>query len=127
MDPISDMLIRIKNAQIAGHETVQIPYSKFKYEIAKVLERGGRVRQVERKGKRIRKFLELGLIYKNEEPLISEVRLISKPSRRIYASFSKLPKQKHGGILIFSTSKGVMSMEELKKEKVGGEVIAEIW
>lgn len=127
MDPISDMFIRIKNAQKAGQESVQIPYSKFKHEIAKVLEREGWIRQTERKGKRIRKFLEIQLIYKEGQPLVREVKLISKPSRRIYASRQNLPKPHHGGLVILTTSKGVMSSGEASKAKIGGQILAEVW
>lgn len=127
MDPISDMLIRIKNAQKAGHETVQIPYSKFKHEIAKVLEEHKMVKASERKGKRVRKFLEVELVYADEEPAIHEVRLISKPSRRFYSPLKKIPKPRHGGLIILSTPKGVMCEEKARKEKVGGELIAEVW
>lgn len=123
MDPISDMFIRLKNAQRAGHEAVQIPYSKFKHEIAKVLEREGFVGAIERKGKRIRKTLEIKLAQKG----IEDVRLLSKPSRRLYASYKDISRSKHGGIIIISTSKGVMSAENARKEKAGGELIAEVW
>lgn len=127
MDPISDMFIRIKNAQKAGQESVQIPYSKFKHEIAKVLERGGWVKQTERKGKRIRKFLEIQLSYKEGVPLVREVKLISKPSRRLYAPQQNLPQSRHGGLIVMTTSQGVMSSKEAAKAKVGGQVIAEVW
>lgn len=127
MDPISDMIIRIKNAQKAGHETVQVPYSKFKHEIAKVLEKHEMVGKIERKGKRVRKFLECGLMYNNGEPMIHEAKLISKPSRRLYTSLQKIPKPRHGGLILLSTPRGVMCEEEARRKKVGGEIIAEIW
>ena|SRR3989344_907856 len=127
MDPISDMIIRIKNAQKAGHETVQVPYSKFKHEIAKVLEKRAMLGKIERKGKRVRKFLECELMYKNGEPVVHNAKLISKPSRRLYTSLKKIPKPSHGGLILLSTPKGVMSEVEARREKVGGEIIAEIW
>lgn len=127
MDPISDMLIRIKNAQKAGHETVQIPYSKFKHEIAKALERAKFVGKADRRGKRVRKTLSISLMYREDEPVFCGVRLISKPSRRLYVSFRKLPQSRHGGIIVVSTPKGVLTSAEARKEKVGGELIAEIW
>ncbi|QQG45036.1 MAG: 30S ribosomal protein S8 [Candidatus Sungiibacteriota bacterium] len=127
MDPISDMFIRIKNASRAGHETVLLPYSKFKHELAKVLEKSGFVKAVERKGKRVRKSLEVVLKYENDEPAIHEIKLISKASRRVYAPYRKLGRQRHGGIIIVSTPKGVMMSSEAKKQKVGGEFIAEVW
>lgn len=127
MDPISDLFIRIKNAAKARHETVQLPYSKFKHEIVRALERQHWIEGVEKKGKRIRKTLEMKLIYKEEQPIISDVKLISRPSRRLYASYKDLPRSRHGGLLLLSTSRGVMSSEEARKAKVGGELIAEIW
>ncbi|MBI2055794.1 MAG: 30S ribosomal protein S8 [Candidatus Sungbacteria bacterium] len=127
MDPISDMFIRIKNAQRAGHETVQFPYSKYKHEIAKALERKGYIGGVERKGKRIKKTLELVLQYREGDPLMHDVRLISKPSRRLYMSYKELQVSPRGGVLFVSTPKGVLASDEARKEKVGGELIAEIW
>lgn len=127
MDPISDMFIRIKNSGRAGHESVQIPYSKYKHEIAKVLERAGLVGKIERKGKRIRKTLEIQLISKSDKPAIGNVNLISKPSRRLYTPYKNLQKSRHGGILLVSTSKGIMTESEARKEKVGGQLIAEVW
>ena len=127
MDPISDMLIRIKNAQRAGHEMVRLSHSKFKYEIARALEANGYVGSIDRKGKRVKKILEIGLLYKNEMPLINGVKLISKPSNRMYASVKELHNARSGGVLLLSTPKGVMSAKEARKQKVGGMLIAEIW
>lgn len=127
MDPISDMFIRIKNAGKAGHESVFIPYSKFRNEIAKSLERAGFVGEVEKRGKRIRKSLEIKLFYENEEPKIKNVKFLSKPSRHLYAGYKEIPKSKFGGAVLVSTSRGVMTSQEAKKAKMGGELIAEIW
>ncbi len=127
MDPISDMLIRIKNGQKAGHETVQLSYSKFKHEIAKVLERSGYLGAIERKGKRVKKTLEATLRYQKGEPAVHGLRLISKPSRRLYTAYKDLRPSSHGGVIILSTPKGVLTSDEAKKEKVGGELIVEVW
>lgn len=127
MDPISDMFIRIKNAYQAGHETAQIPHSQFKYEIAKVLERSGFIGKVEKKGKRTRKVLDAVLVYDGPEPRVRGVKLISRPSRRLYAPYKDLRRSRHGGVVIISTPKGVLTDKEARKEKVGGELIAEIW
>lgn len=126
-DPIADMCIKIKNAQIARHEAVQISYSKFKHEIVKTLERAGFVGKVERKGKRVKKILEVGLLYHNDTPKISGLKFISKLSRRIYTPYRELRRSSRGGIFLLSTPKGVYTGEEARKEKVGGELIAEIW
>lgn len=127
MDPIADFFIRIKNAQRAGHETVQISYSKFKHEISKALERSGLVGKVEKRGKRVRKTLEVGLVYRGARPAINDLKLISKPSSRRYSSYKDLRPGRGGGIIFLSTPKGVLSWSEAKKAKVGGELIAEIW
>ena len=127
MDPISDMLIRIKNAQAAGHETVIIPYSRMKQEIARVLKRGGFVGHADRKGKRVRKFLEILLLGGQERPAFRGVRLISTPGRRMYESYKDLRPAPRGGMLILTTPKGILSGSEARKEKVGGELIAEVW
>ena len=121
------MFIRIKNAQRAGHESVRLPYSKFKYEIARALERAGYVGEIERKGKRVRKTLFIALRYEGEKPAVSEVKLLSRPSQKLYASYRELRPSKAGGAILLSTPKGVMSREEAKKEKVGGQLIAEVW
>lgn len=127
MDPISDMFIRIKNAQIAGHAMVRMSYSKFKYEIARALEANGYVGAIERKGKRIKKILEIALRYNEDKPAICGVTLISKPSNRMYAPAKDLHAGRKGGIIIVSTPKGVMSGKDARKQKVGGMLIAEVW
>ena len=127
MDPVSDMLIRIKNAQRAGRKTAHIPYSKFKQEIAKAVMRAGLVESAERKGKRLKKIIEIGFKEGAREERPLNVRLISKPSRRLYLPRRSLRPSLFGGIYLLSTSKGVMSDKEARKAKVGGEVIAEIW
>ncbi len=127
MDPISDMLIRIKNAQKARHEMVRVSHSKFKYEIARALESNGYVGKIERKGKRVKKVLEIELKYKNEKPAIMDVRLISKPSNRLYAGVGDLHAGRKGGMTLISTPKGVMSTGDARKQHVGGMLIAEVW
>lgn len=127
-DPIGDMLIRIKNAYKAGKEAVVIPHSNMKEEIAKLLEAKGYIQGVEKKGKKVRKFLELSLKYGNNGPAVSDVRRISKPSRRLYAKASELKPVRYGrGMAIVSTSAGLLSGEDAKAKKMGGELVAEIW
>lgn len=127
-DPISDMLIRIKNAQKAGHEAVSMPFSKFKFALAKVLEQHGYVGDILKRGKKVKKFFEINLLYKDKNPRISEIRRVSKQGKRVYLSKEKIRPVKQGyGMYIISTSKGLMSDKEAKKEGLGGEVIAEIW
>ena len=126
MDPISDFFIRIKNAQRAGHQTLQISYSKLKHELAKAFERAGLVGKVDKRGKRIRKTLEICLLYLEGRPAISDLRLISKPGRRLYSSYQDLKSTRDRSIVFLSTSKGVLSGSEAKKIKAGGELMVEI-
>lgn len=127
-DPITDMLNRIRNAQTVLHPTVSIPFSNLKYEIAKILEKEGFVGNVEKKGKKVKKNIEITLKYDQKKPAISGLKRISKPGQRIYFSWKKIKPVKSGyGIAIISTSKGLMTNKEARKKKLGGEIIAEIW
>ena len=127
-DPIADMINRIKNAQIVSKETVRFPYSKLKYEIAKILEKEKWIGKVEKKGKIPLKYIETGLIYKERKPAISKVKRVSMPGKRVYCSVSEIKKVRDGkGMSIVSTSKGLMTGKEAKKQKQGGEILFEIW
>jgi small subunit ribosomal protein S8 len=127
-DPITDMLNRIKNGQAAAKEQVTIPYSNFKYEIAKILEKEKFVASVEKKGRKINKFFEITLKYEDKVPAISGIKRISKPGRRIYLPAKGLRKVRDGyGMAVISTPKGLMSNRQARKEKAGGEVLFEIW
>jgi len=132
-DPITDMLNRIRNAQAVLKETVSIPFSKLKYEIAKILEREGFIEKAERKGKKEKKFIEIFLKYSEDEkgkknPVILGMKRVSKPGQRIYVKAKEIKASKLGaGIVIISTPKGLMTDKQAKKMKVGGEVICEIW
>jgi len=128
MDPISNMLISIKNAQAVGHLTVSVPFSNLKYEIAKILGKEGFIEKVEKKGRGVKKSLEITLKYDGKVPAISDLKRISKPGQRIYLPYKKIKKVRRGlGIAITSTSKGLMTDKEARKQKLGGEVICEIW
>ena len=128
-DPIADMLNRIRNAQAVLKETVDIPISNLRYEVAKILEKGGFVSGVEKKGKKAKKVIEITLKYNEKIPVISGLKRISKPGQRIYKRAKELKPVKGGyGIAIISTSKGgLMTDKEARKQKLGGEVICEIW
>ncbi len=127
-DPVADMINRIKNAQTVSKETVKVPYSKLKYEIAKILEKKGWVEKVERKGKIPSKVIEIKLKYDNKKPAISKVKRVSKPGQRIYKSYTEIRRVREGrGMSIISTSKGLMTNSQAKKEKQGGELLFEIW
>lgn len=129
MDLISDMLIRIKNAQSAFQPSVDIPYSLLKYNIANILVKEGFIEDLEKKFKKQKKFLKLTLKYNNDkEPQIKGIKIISKPGRRVYAAAKKIKSSKGAyGLIIVSTSQGVMTHKEAKKRNLGGEIICEIW
>lgn len=127
-DSIADMLIRIKNAQAVKKESVLIPYSKMKMSIVSILSQKGFVKDIGRRGRKTRKYIEVALKYNDGEPAITEARRISKPSRRVYAPYSALRSFRQGfGIRILSTPKGVLSDSEARKLKAGGELICEVW
>ncbi len=127
-DPIADMFTRIRNAYAVNKETVSAPYSKLKMEIAKLLKKEGYIKEVVKRGKKFRKSLEITLLYKDGDASISNIKRVSKPSRRIYTPFKEIYSVRSGrGIKILSTSKGIMSDNDARKEKVGGEIIGEIW
>lgn len=127
-DPIADMLNQIKNAQIISHEEVKIPFSKLKYEIAKILEKEKFIEKIDKPGKKERKVIKINLKYDNKKPAITGLKRVSKPGRRVYFPATSIKSIKGGyGIAIISTSKGLMTNKQAKKEKIGGEVICEIW
>lgn len=128
MDPISEMLTIIRNASAVGHLKVDVPFSILKQAIAKILENEGFVEKFEKKGKKTKKILEIILKYTENVPAISGLKRISKPGKRIYKSSKEIRRVKNGyGIAIISTSKGLLSDKEARKQKIGGEVLCEIW
>lgn len=128
MDPIADMLTSIRNAQAVLKETVKIPFSKLKFELAKVLEKNGFVKKVEKKGRGIKRVIEIKLKYEDKLPVISGLKKISKPGQRIYAGAKEIKPVRSGyGISIISTSKGLMTDKEVRKQNIGGEVICQVW
>lgn len=127
-DPIADMLIRIKNAQIVGQPVVRLPFSRLKFNLAQILEKEGFLGKIEKKGKDIHKYIKIDLKYNNNSPAVSDVKRISKPSQRIYLKKEMVKPVKQGyGIAIISTSKGLMTNKEARKQKLGGELMCEIW
>jgi small subunit ribosomal protein S8 len=128
MDIISQMIITIKNGSLVGHESVFVPYSKLKNAIALCLKKEGFISSVEKKTKKGLPVLEIGLIYKDNKPKITEVQRISKPSRRVYYGVADIHTVRNGsGIFIFSTPKGILSGKEARKEQVGGEALFKVW
>lgn len=128
-DPIADMLTRIRNANAAKHETVELPASNMKKEIARILLEEGFVKgyDVIEDGKQ--GLIKVQLKYaKTGEKVISGLKRISKPGMRVYTSREDIPKVLNGlGISIISTSKGILTDKQARAEKVGGEVICYVW
>jgi small subunit ribosomal protein S8 len=128
VDPISDMLTRIRNAQAVAHQTVTIPFSKLKFNLAKVLEKEGLVGEVATRGRKARKIIEIKLKYEKGIPVIQGLKRVSKPGRRIYIKKNELKPVRQGyGLIIISTSQGLMTNKEAKKKGLGGEVLCEVW
>jgi len=128
-DPIADMLTRVRNASSARHSTVEIPASKMKAEIARLMTEQGYIVGYESKKGEQGDVIVVELKYgKNRERVISGIKRISKPGRRIYAKKEKLPKVLGGlGTAIISTSRGLVTSAEAQKLGLGGEVICFIW
>ena len=125
-DVVADMLTRIRNANTAKHETVEIPASNLKKAIAKILLDEGYIKSYEVTDDNKQGVITITLKYgENKQRIIQGLRRVSKPGLRIYASSQELPKVKNGlGVAIISTSKGIMTDKEARKQNVGGEVLA---
>lgn len=128
-DPIADMLTRIRNAQVARHQKVDIPASNMKKAIAQILLSEGYIKGYETVEDGARKTLRITLKYgPNRQYVITGLKRISRPGLRVYARQDQIPKVLNGlGIAVISTSKGVMTDKEARKNAVGGEVLAYIW
>lgn len=127
-DPIADMLTRIRNAVRAKHTTVDVPYSKVKNEIAKILLDEGFIADSELVEDGVNKNIRITLKYKDSKSVIQGLKRISKPGLRIYAEKEELPRVLNGlGIAIISTSKGIVTDKVARNLNVGGEVMAYIW
>lgn len=127
-DPIADILNRIRNAQLAKLPSLEVPFSSLKQELAKILAKEGFIEGVETKERKEKRILELTLKYREGVPAISGLKRISKPGQRIYLNSKKIKKVRGGyGIAILSTPKGLLTNKEARKEKVGGELLCEVW
>lgn len=128
-DPISDMLTRIRNAKMRKYVTVYVPFSKIKREIARILREEGFIRAYKELGEGGMGEIKVTLKYTpDEEPVITELKRVSKPGRRVYVGSGSVPYVKRGlGIAILSTSKGIMTDRKSRKENLGGEVLCYVW
>ena len=127
-DPIADMLTRIRNANLAKHNTVKIPFSKIKESLANILKSEGYINNFEVKEEGTKKDIIVSLKFMDGEAVIKGLQRISKPGRRVYTSVESLPKVLGGlGIAIVSTPNGVITDKECRKHSVGGEVLCYVW
>jgi small subunit ribosomal protein S8 len=128
-DPIADMLTRLRNANSAYHDSVSMPHSNLKVAIAEVLQREGYISKFETEDAEVGKTLVIELKYgRNRERSIAGLRRVSKPGLRVYAKSTTLPRVLGGlGVAIISTSAGLQTDKQAKKNGVGGEVLAYVW
>ena len=127
-DPIADMLTRIRNANQMKHEKVDMPASKLKKEVLELLKKEGYITFVQVVKGSVQDTLRVTLKYMQTDRVIKGLKRISKPGLRVYAKNSEIPKVLNGlGIAVISTSNGVMTDREARKQKVGGEILAYVW
>lgn len=128
-DPIADMLTRIRNACMASHATVELPFSKAKRELAKLLREEGYISEFEEtENEDKHKNLKIKLKYVNNQQVITGLKRISKPGLRIYVGHKDLPRVLGGfGVAIISTSQGIMSDRQARHKGIGGEVLCYVW
>jgi small subunit ribosomal protein S8 len=128
-DPIADMLTRLRNASQARHASVDVPFSKVKLAIAKILEQEGFVSGFDVKEQGNYRTLRVNLKYDTErQPVMSGLRRVSKPGLRVYAGMHDIPRVLGGaGTIVVSTNRGIMTGREARRRHLGGELIAEIW
>ena len=127
-DPLSDMLTRIRNAAAVNKTSVTMPHSKLKEAVAKLLSENNFVGKVDVTGSDIGKQLVIAVQTKNGQSPITEVTRLSKPGRRLYANADAIPSVKGGrGIVIISTSQGVMTGKDAKKQRLGGELLCQVY
>lgn len=124
----TDLLIKIKNAQAVKKESIKLPYSIMDKAVLEILEKNHFVGSVEVKGRAPKKVFEISIKYKEGKGVVDGVKILSKPSRHLYIGYNEIRPVKQGyGLLVISTSKGIMDGKSARKAKLGGEVLFEIW
>lgn len=127
-DPIADLLTRIRNAAMVGKSEITVPTSKLKETVAKELKKAGYLKDVKLEAGKPRATLIVTINEPGENAVFTEITRISKPGRRVYAGVSEIPRVKSGrGIVLISTSKGVMTGQQAVKERLGGELLCKIY
>jgi len=123
-----DLLVQIRNAQAARKDSLKIPYTKMDFSVAELLERFGYVKSVEKKGRMPKRIIEIELAYEDGAGAIHGVKFVSKPSLKEYRGYKKLFLVQQGyGLGVISTSRGIMTSKEARKQKIGGALLFEIW
>lgn len=127
-DVIADLLTRIRNAGAARHKEVEVPYSKMKWAICQILKDQGYIDDFEKLDTNVQGTIKIKLKYYNRQPVIREIKRISKPGRRIYLGSKEIPRVKNGlGIAVLSTSRGIMTDKMARKLNIGGELLFTVW
>lgn len=128
-DPIADMLTRVRNATLARHSTVDVPYSKMKINIAEIFQAEGFIQSFETIGQGHKAMIRINLKYvDNKQPVLTHLKRVSRPGLRIYRGYKDIPRVRGGmGLWILSTPHGILSSKEAVRAQVGGEVLCEVW
>lgn len=127
-DPISDMLTRVRNAIAVNKHEVRMPYSRVKYNVANLLKANNFIDDAKEDGEGIEKALVVTINRQDTNARITEIQRMSRPGRRMYANVDKIPVVKRGrGIVIVSTSKGLMTGDQARKTRIGGELICKVY
>lgn len=127
-DPIADLLTRIRNAASAGHSEIRVPASKLKATVAKQLQAAGYLADVKVESAKPRDVLVITINKPGENSVINEISRVSTPGRRVYVGASEIPRVKSGrGMVLISTSKGVITGDEAKKQRLGGELLLKVY
>lgn len=119
--PVGDLVIRIKNAALAGHKSLDVPFNKLAYGVVSVLKDEGFLSEVKKDGE----VIKIGIAYRSKQPVLVDLKIVSKPGKRVYMGASDILKKKGPSTYVVTTSKGVMSAKNVIKNNVGGEVIVE--
>lgn len=127
-DVIADLLTRIRNAGAARHKEVEVPFSKMKWAVCEILLNQGYIEGFEKIENNVQGTIRIKLKYYNRQPVIKEMKRISKPGRRIYVNAREIPRIKNGlGIAVLSTSRGIMTDKMARKLNIGGELLFTVW
>lgn len=127
-DPISDCLTRIRNGLLRGKKTINSPFSKLRFELVSLLVSEGYLKSVERKTEADKDFIHIALKYNDSTPAIRKLKRVSKPSLRRYSGAGALTPVKNGlGVYVLSTSQGLMTDKQAKKQNIGGEILCEVF